>query len=374
MNQKDPYEVLEVSRSATDEEIKKAYRRLSKKYHPDLNRDNPQAEAKFKEINAAYEVLGDKQKRAQYDQYGSTFQGAGTGGFGFEGFESGFQGVPGGFSDIFESFFGGVPTGKRKKRSSKGQDLEVVLMIEFHEAIFGVDKVVTLNKDVMCENCAGKGVESDSTMIDCPKCKGTGEVSSIKNTILGQIRTSSLCPQCEGEGQIPEKPCRICHGNGVTRDSQPLTIRIPAGVSDGTTLRLSGKGAAGYRGQSSGDLYVQIRVKTSLEFVRKGDAIYSEKTIHVLQAILGDQIEVGTVHGLVVLEIPAGTQPNQTFRIREKGAPKLNATGKGDHYVTVHIEIPKRLSSEEKEHYRALAKQAKLSAKSQKGFFSGLFS
>ena len=200
-------------------------------------------------------------------------------------------------------------------------------------------------------------------------------MSSVKSTILGQIRTSALCSKCDGEGQIPEKPCKICHGTGVVRDAEPLTIRIPAGVSDGTTLRLSGKGAAGYKGQTSGDLYVQVRVKTSSEFTRKGDSISSELRIHALQATLGDDVEVNTVHGPVVLEIPPGTQPGQTFRVRDKGAPKLSGPGRGDHYVTISIEIPKKLSTDERERYKELAKEAKLSTKSKDGsFFSRLFS
>ncbi|MGE3278603.1 MAG: molecular chaperone DnaJ [Candidatus Altimarinota bacterium] len=374
---RDPYEVLGVSKTATDDEIKKAYRQLSKKHHPDLNRDDPKAEEKFKEINAAYEVLGDKQKRAQYDQFGSASFGGGPGGAGgFGGFDfSGFQGG-GGFADIFETFFGGVHTGgPSRKRSYRGQDLEVILTIDFQEAIFGADKVVSINKEVTCDHCAGKGAEKGSKIVDCSQCRGTGEVTAVKNTLLGQIRTSTVCPKCAGEGQIPEKPCPVCHGHGTVRSAEKITIRIPAGVSDGTTLRLTGKGGAGQKGHDAGDLYVQVRVKPSSEFHRKGDNIYTEKKIHVLQAILGDEIEINTVHGPVKLEIPAGTQSGQTFRVKDKGVPKLNTSQVGDHMVTIQVEIPKKLMKSEEEHYKELAKLAKLSTKSKdKSFFSGLFS
>jgi len=374
---RDPYDILGVSKSASDDEIKKAYRQLSKKHHPDLNRNDPKAEEKFKEINAAYEILGDKQKRTQYDQFGSASFGNGTGGGGgFGGFDfSGFQGA-GGFADIFESFFGGVHTGgPRRKRSYRGQDLEVVITIEFTEAIFGADKVISLNKEILCDHCNGKGAEKGSKIINCTECRGTGEVTSVKNTVLGQIRTSVVCQKCAGEGQIPEKPCPICHGNGNVRSTQKITIRIPAGVSDGTTLRLTGKGGAGQKGHDSGDLYVQIRVKPSAEFQRKGDNIYTEKTIHVLQAVLGDEIEINTVHGPTRLEIEPGTQSGQVFRIKGKGVPKLNTSQVGDHMVSINVEIPKKLMNTEKEHYKELAKLAKLSTKSKdRSFFSRLFS
>lgn len=370
---RDPYDILGVGKSATDDEIKKAYRRLSKQYHPDLNRDKPEMAEKFKEINAAYEVLSDKQKRAQYDQFGSASFGGGQGGFG--GFDfSGFQGG-GGFADIFETFFGAnTGGGGRRKRNYRGQDLEVVLTIEFLDAIFGTDKVIALQKDIVCDHCAGKGAEKNSKIVECKNCRGTGEVTSVKNTILGQIRTSTVCPQCEGEGQIPEKPCPVCRGQGTTHTQEQVTVRIPAGVADGTTLRLTGKGGAGSKGHPAGDLYVQIRVKASSEFQRKGDNVYTDKTIHVLQAILGDEVEVKTVHGNVTLEIPAGTQPEQVFRIKNKGVPKLNSSQVGDHYVTVHLDIPKKLMNKESEHYKELAKLAKLSTKSKdKNFFSRLF-
>lgn len=370
---KDPYEVLGVSREASDEEIKKSYRRLSKKYHPDLNRDNKEAEAKFKELNAAYEVLSDKQKRAQYDQLGAAGFG---GGFGAEGgFDfSGFQSAGGGFADIFETFFGG-PSRTARRKSYRGQDLEVRMSIDFEEAIFGADKVISVNKEVACESCDGKGIEKGSRIVSCSGCRGTGEVVTLKNTILGQIQTATTCPKCSGEGQIPEKPCLSCKGRGIMRAAEKITVRIPAGVNDGTTLRLSGKGGAGVKGHPGGDLYVQVHVKPSSEFQRKGDHIYNEKIIHILQSILGDEVQVSTVHGPVTLEIPAGTQPGQVFRIREKGAPRLNTSQVGDHYVTIKVDIPKRLMNSEKEHYQELAKLAKLSTKSKdKGFFAKLFS
>ena len=377
----DPYKILGVNKSASDDDIKKAYRKLSKQYHPDLNKDKPGAAEKFKEINAAYEILGDKQKRSQYDQFGAASFGGGQGGGwegqgGFGGFDfSGFQGAGGGFADIFETFFGGSGGGRQRKKSYRGQDMELRLTIDFLEAIFGVDKHISVNKDIQCEHCSGQGVEKGSKIIDCPQCHGTGELTSVKNTILGQIRTSGICPKCHGDGQVPEKPCHKCRGNGILQSAEEITVRIPAGVSDGTTLRLRGKGGAGLKGHENGDLYAQIRVNPSREFNRKGDNIYTEKTVHILQAILGDEIEVNTVHGPIRMEIPAGTQPEQTFKIKEKGVPRLNSTAVGDHFITIKLEIPKKLMGSEKEHYQELAKLAKLSTKSKdKGFFSGLFS
>ncbi|MDP3975757.1 MAG: molecular chaperone DnaJ [bacterium] len=373
----DPYDILGVKRDATDDDIKKAYRRLSKQHHPDLNKDNPKATEKFKEINAAYQILGDKQRRGQYDQFGAAGMGvgpAGDGGFG--GFDfSGFQGA-GGFTDIFETFFGGASGSRgRRKPNFRGQDLEVQIAITFEEAVFGVDKKLSLTKEISCSVCDGEGVEKGSKIVDCSECRGTGEIMSVKNTILGQVRTSSLCHRCGGDGQIPEKSCPQCRGKGTLHAAQEVTVRIPAGVSDGTTLRLSGKGDAGVRGHQAGDLYVHLRVKSSAEFKRQGDHISTEQTIHVLQAVLGDEVEVRTVHGPIKLRIPAGTSDGQTFRINGKGVPRLNSSTLGDHLVTFHLEIPKKLMKSEEEHYKELAKLAKLSTKSKdKSFFSKLFS
>lgn len=372
----DPYETLGVPKDASDDQIKKAYRKLSKQYHPDLNKDNPEATEKFKEVNTAYEILSDKQKRAQYDQFGSASFGGGAGG-GFGGFDfSGFQGGgAGGFADIFESFFGGAQGAGPRRRSYRGQDLEVRLSIDFTDAIFGSDKVINLTKDIQCESCEGKGVEKGSHLVDCDNCKGVGQVTVVKNTMLGQIQTRTTCPTCHGDGQIPEKPCTSCHGKGNIRAQEDITVRIPAGVSDGTTLRLSGKGGAGMRGHEAGDLYVQINVKPSSSFERRGENIHTTQKIHVLQAILGDEIEVETVHGPVRMKIEAGTQSGQTLRIKGKGAPRLNSSVIGDHMVTLEVEIPKKLMGTEKEHYQELAKLAKLSTKSKdKSFFSKLFS
>jgi molecular chaperone DnaJ len=373
----DPYDTLGVGKDATDDQIKKAYRKLSKQHHPDLNKDKPDAAEKFKEINTAYEVLSDKQKRAQYDQFGSASFGGG-GGAGFGGFDfNGFQGGgAGGFADIFESFFGGAQAGGgSRKRSYRGQDLEVRLSIDFTDAIFGSDKVINLSKDISCDPCEGKGVEKGSKMLDCDTCKGVGQVTAVKNTMLGQIQTRAVCPKCQGDGQVPEKACGNCHGNGSLRSQEDITVRIPAGVSDGTTLRLTGKGGAGMRGHGAGDLYVQINVKPSPEFERRGDNIHTTQKVHVLQAILGDEIEVQTVHGPVRMKIEPGTQSGQTLRIKGKGSPRLNASVTGDHMLTVEVEIPKKLMGSEKEHYEELAKLAKLSTKSKdKSFFSKLFS
>lgn len=373
---KDPYQILGVSKTASEDEIKKAYRKLSKEYHPDLNKDKPNASEKFKEINTAYDILGDKQKRAQYDQFGAAGFGAGGPGGGFGGFDFSGGGAGAGFADIFETFFGaGGGGGGQRQRSYRGQDLEVRISIDFEESIFGADKTIELAKEMKCEPCAGAGVEKGSQMVNCGTCHGRGEVTAVKNTILGQVRSSSVCNTCSGAGQVPEKACKTCNGKGSTRGQEQVKIRIPAGVSDGTTLRLSGRGGAGFRGNTAGDLYVQVQVRPSESFERRGENIYTKQKIHVLQALLGDEIQVQTVHGPVTLEIPAGTQPNQQFRVKGKGAPRVNSATVGDHLVTIGVQIPEKMSKDEKTKYEELAQLAKMKLKGKdKGLFSKLFS
>lgn len=349
---------------------------MSKEHHPDLNKGKPESEKKFKEINAAYQILSDKQKRAQYDQFGpAAFSQGGHathgGGFDFSGFADG-----GGFADIFETFFGGATgfSSQSRRQSRKGQDIEVELKIIFEEAAFGTEKTISLSKALTCTNCRGSGAEPGSSIKSCGTCRGTGEISAIKNTILGQIRTQSTCNMCQGQGKIPERRCSQCHGNGRYNGKEEIKVRVPAGVSTGTTLRLSARGEAGVQGETSGDLYVHIRVSPSAEFERHGENVYSHHSIHVLQAILGDEVPVKTIHGPVTLKIPAGTAHGKQFKMKGYGVTRLNSSVRGDHVVSIEVEIPQKLMNTEKTHYQELAKLAKLGMKSkEKGFFDKLF-
>ncbi|MFA7682042.1 MAG: molecular chaperone DnaJ [Candidatus Peribacteraceae bacterium] len=344
---RDYYEVLGVSRDAPQEDIKKAYRRLSKELHPDRNKEDKNAEQRFKEVNEAYEVLGDKEKRQKYDQFGAA--GAGTGAGGFGGFDfSNFQNA-GGFGDIFESFFGGRRGGGRTARNERGRDMEVRLVIDFAEAVNGAKKKITIEKEVVCDACNGKGVTEGSSMVTCSDCSGTGQVTRTAQSFFGTIQQSFVCQKCGGSGSIPEKACPKCSGEGRVHERVTFTVDIPAGIHDGQTLRLTGKGNAGKRGAPAGDLYVLIALRPDKRFVRDGDDIRSQITVSVADAILGTQISVPTVHGDVELKIIAGTQPGQILRIRGKGMPVLSSARHGDHYVEVVVEIPKKLSRKEKE-------------------------
>jgi len=384
---KDYYSVLGVSRSATDQEIKKAYRKMALKYHPDKNKGNKESEIKFKEINEAYEVLSDKQKRANYDQFGSAepsgfgSQGFGSQGFGGgQGFQQGFDfssfGGAGGFADIFETFFGGNrATSASGKRNGPrpGPDIEFVMQLSFEEAAFGVEKELIITKAVTCPHCNGTGAEPGSKTVTCPQCGGTGEVRSVRNTIFGQIATSRICSECYGEGRVREKKCSVCHGSTRVRKEETIKVKIPAGVDDDSTVRLSGKGEAGQFGGPYGDLYVHIRVMPSKKFARNKFDVHSEQHIHLLQAVLGSTIEVETLKGRVGLKIPAGTQSGKVFILKGYGIQKLRG-GKsgndfGDHYVKIIVDIPSRLTRKERELYNELASEAGFKEKGKDSFF-----
>ncbi len=367
---KDLYSILGIERNASEADIKRTYRKLAQKYHPDVNKNNPEAEQKFKEINVAYEILSDPKKRTQYDQFGFTGSGGGGGSGGFGGFE-GFEGFDpssfgGGFSDIFETFFGGGAGaghggGRSKRRGpTPGADIESVLTLNFEESIFGCEKELEINKADACTACHGKGMEPGTSLKSCSECGGAGQIRSVRQTILGQIQTMRPCSACHGEGQIPEKPCRTCHAQMRTRQKSRVTVKIPAGIENGATIRLKGKGEAGIRGGDYGDLYLHIQVKSHAQFERHGMDIHANHTLHVLQAVIGAEVEVPTVHGPVTLKIPPGTQSGQTFKVKGKGAPSLRNGTLGDHYIKVHLDIPKKLSRREKELYAALAKEAGL--------------
>ncbi len=381
---KDYYEILGIPKGATDQDVKKAYRRLALRYHPDKNKGDKDAEAKFKEINQAYEILSDSQKRSNYDRFGETgsqqgFGGYGGGsgsygganGFGGEGFDfSSFSGA-GGFSDIFESFFGGSANASSpKKRGPKqGEDIEFRMQISFEEAAFGTEKDLMVTKAVNCDHCHGTGAEPGSKVVICKTCNGSGEVRAVRQTIFGQMATTTTCPGCYGEGRIQEHKCVVCNGATRIRKEEKVRVRIPAGVDNDSTLRLNGKGQAGVYGGTPGDLYVHIKVAPSKKFLRNGYDVHSEEHIHLLQAILGADMDVETIHGKIGLKIPAGTQSGKVFKLKEYGIEKLRSGGKGDHFVKIIVDIPLKLSRKEKELYLQLFQESGLVVKDKESFF-----
>jgi len=312
---KDYYNILGIQKGASQEEIKKAYRKLAHKYHPDKNPDDKEAEAKFKEVQQAYETLSDPQKRKMYDQFGSEgpqgFPGGGPGGAGgFEGFDFGDLGN---FADIFETFFSGS-TRRGRQKSQRGEDIQTQITIPFKESIFGSSKKLKLRRIVKCNVCEGSGAEPGTKILDCPQCKGEGEIREVKRTMLGQVMTSQICPTCKGEGTIPEKPCKKCNGNHRLAKEEEISIKVPKGINNGAVIRLRGKGNEGIKEDADGDLYIKVNVKQSEKFTRKGDDIHSEIEIHALQAVLGDEIEIETVHGKEKLTISPGTENGKTHR------------------------------------------------------------
>ena len=346
---KDYYSILGLSKDASESEIKKAYRDMSKRWHPDKHKGEKDAEEKFKEINAAYEVLGNAKRKQQYDQFGTTgdagggFGGGGNGGFDFSGFQ---QGDMGDLGDMFSSFFGGGQ-GRAQSRN-RGRDIQIRITIDFSDVVHGAKKTVSLDTFVLCKACTGSGAEGNGKMKSCTECHGTGQVTRTAQSFFGTIQQAVVCSACQGSGQVPEKPCTVCKGEGRKREKVQVTIDIPAGIHDGQTLRLQGQGDAGSHGEASGDLLVQIHVKHDPKFVRDHDDIRTDLTIPVIDAILGTETKVQTVHGDVTLKIPAGTQPGTILRIKGKGLPVLSSSRVGDHYVTIHIDIPKRLSRAER--------------------------
>ncbi|MDD5041598.1 MAG: molecular chaperone DnaJ [Candidatus Peribacteraceae bacterium] len=350
---KDLYAVLGVPRSASKDDIKRAYRKLSKEHHPDRHKGDKGAEQKFKEVNEAYEVLSDEKKRAMYDQFGSTGGPAGSGGARggagpFGGFNfSGFNAEDlGGFGDLFESFFGGGGA-RRGKREQKGRDLQIEIEVVFTDVVTGADRTLTLERQRACTKCGGSGAEGGTKQVTCSECNGTGEVTRTTQSFFGTFRQAAVCEKCGGSGKTSEHPCKACGGDGRVRSHEPVTIHIPAGMQDGQTLRVRGEGEAGLKGAAVGDLYVTVRVRPDPAFERDGDDIRSAVSIPVTEALLGAEISVATVRESVTLKIPAGTQPGQIFRLKGKGMPVLNTSRFGDHYVTVHVEIPTRLSRAE---------------------------
>ncbi len=365
---KDYYEILGVSRNASKEEIKKAYKRLAKKYHPDLNKSDPSAEKKFKEINEAASVLLDDKKRQSYDRFGS--EGFNSYNYDFRDF-SGFD--FGGFDidDIFESFFGESFSGfgRRKKSRQRGADLNYEMDITLEEAAFGAEKTIAISRTERCPKCHGTGAESESDIKTCDICHGSGYVKKQTRTIMGIYSRTSICPKCHGTGKIIKNQCPVCSGDGTIKKTKKLTVKIPKGVDTGFQLRLSGEGNESRDG-ISGDLYILINVVEHSTFKRQGNDIYTTIAISFTQAVFGAEIDVPTLKGKAKLKIPPGTQPGTLFRLKGKGIPNIHGFGSGDEYVEVTVEIPTRLTKRQKELLLELAAENNEKPDKKAGFFS----
>ena len=344
---RDYYEILGVSRDADETELKKAYRKLAKQYHPDMNPNDKDAEAKFKEINEAYAVLSDPQKRKQYDMYGHS----GLDGTGFDGFR-GFGGFDFGFEDIFDTFFGGSPFGRSTRRKSgprRGNDLKYSLEISFLEAAFGVTKEINVTRMQLCHVCGGSGSKPGTKPETCRHCNGTGQIRHVQATPFGQMVNMRTCEVCHGEGTIITNPCDECRGNGRVQKTSKISINVPAGIDNGQTISLRGEGEPGMMGGPPGDLYVSIRVKPHPLFKREGYDVICEIPITFTQAALGAELEIPTLEGTIKYNIPEGTQTGTVFRLKNKGIKHLRSNAKGDQLVRVNVEVPTKLSAKQKE-------------------------
>lgn len=355
----DYYNILGVEKTASADEIKKAYRKLAHKYHPDKGEGN---DAKFKEVNEAYQVLSNDEKRGQYDQYGQTFEdaqrnGGGPGfggGFGGQGnpFGGGFggfsqNGVEFDFGDIFGDIFGS--RAGTQARRNRGIDLEMPLTINFEEAVFGVTRSITLEKKDKCKICDGTGAHPGTKVVTCPTCHGQGQIKTQRNTIFGAVSSAVACERCGGDGKIPESPCDNCKGEGVLRQEKTLEVKIPAGIDNNQRIRINGEGEMGYRGSTPGDLYLLIRVKPHKDFVRDGRTLHTEVPISFTQAALGSKVKVTTLDGDIELKIPAGTQPGKVFKVGGKGVQDVDGGKRGDLLITARVVIPNKLSKKEAE-------------------------
>ncbi len=371
-SKRDYYEVLGVNKNATEDELKKAYRKLAKKYHPDANPDNKkEAEAKFKEVNEAYETLSDPQKRKMYDQFGPDgpqgFGGAG-GPFGGQGgyysySSSGFDGFSdfGDLGDIFSSFFGGGFGGRtssaKQRGPRKGADLNVRMEVTFEQAFSGVEKEIIVTRDEECTTCHGTGSKPGTSPIKCPTCQGTGQVKQVQNTILGQMQTTRTCSVCHGTGEIIQEPCETCHGKGKIRKQPKIKVKIPAGIDDNQTVVLRGEGEPGEKGGPKGDLYITVKIKKHSIYTRKGNNVLCDIPITITQATLGAELEIPMVDGSKEkYKVPEGTQSGTKFTIRNKGFKAINSSSSGDFIFTVTVQIPKKLTKEQRDLLTALAK------------------
>lgn len=383
MSKKDFYEVLGVGKNATADEIKKAYRRLAHKHHPDKGQGNDE---KFKEINEAYQVLSDQEKKSQYDQYGQTFDDAraaggfggnphggspfGAGGFDFSGF-GGQNGIEFDLGDIFGDLFGGGRS--RQAARERGIDLEMPVTLTFEEAVFGVTKNLTLEKKDACKTCSGSGAKPGTKVVTCSACHGQGQIRTQRRTVFGNVASSAICEKCGGSGQVPEDPCTACGGAGILRQEKTIEVSIPAGIDDGQRVRIHGEGEQGYRGSKPGDLYLAIRVRPHQEFKRQGVHLYKDLPISFTQAALGAKIKVATLDGAIELKIPAGTQSGKILRIPGKGVPVINSPSKrGDLFITARVVTPHKLSKEETELIKKLAQMNGETVEVNKSFWENI--
>ncbi|MCL2474818.1 MAG: molecular chaperone DnaJ [Chloroflexi bacterium] len=352
---RDYYEVLGISRSATDEDIKKAFRQKAMQYHPDRNKEED-ANEKFKECAEAYEVLSDASKRAAYDRYGHASTNFGAGGFNYNNYAN-FD--FGNLGDIFEQFFGGATSTSSSSRKNAGlkhgQSITMSITLDFEEAALGAEKEIEIKRDEHCSECGGSGARKGTSPQTCPTCSGSGEVYQVQRSIFGQFKNAVLCNECNGRGKIINDKCPVCRGNGVTYNKRKLAVKIPAGVFDGSQVRLSGEGYAGPNGSPSGHAYLNISVKSHKFFEREGDDIIYEMPINFAQAALGDEIEVPTLYGSEKIKVPAGTPSGKEFRLKGKGVASLNGGNKGDQLVYAILQTPKKLSDEQKNLLEKLA-------------------
>ena len=353
MSKRDYYDVLGLDRQADEKEIKKAYRKMAMKYHPDRNQGDPEAEERFKEINEAYEILGNSEKRKRYDQFGHA--GVGGAGQGFGGFSgaggAGFEDI---FGDIFDMFGGGRT--RRKSRPAKGRDIQAEVVLEFKEAAFGIDREIEIRRHETCKRCGGDGAEPGTKVETCSQCGGSGEVRFTQRTPFGQFVNVKTCPSCDGEGKTFQEACHDCGGSGVTLEKRTINLKIPAGVDNGSVMTLRGEGEPGQRGGPRGDVYVVIRVREHELFKRDGFDVLSEAPVNIVQAALGDELVVPTLDGKVKYQIEEGTQSGTVFRLKGKGIPILNGHGRGDHYVKIVVETPRDLDERQKELLREFSK------------------
>ncbi len=370
MAKKDYYEVLGLSKDADEKEIKSAFRKLAKQYHPDLNPDNKEAEAKFKEVNEAYEVLSDSDKKAKYDKFGHAAfdpnQGFGGGGFSGGGF-GGFEDI---FGDIFGDMFGGGGRSSQRTGPRPGSDLKLKIDITFEEAAFGTKKEIKINRVEKCSTCDGSGAKKGTSKKTCSTCGGTGTVRTVQRTPFGQFASTQTCSTCRGTGEIVENPCTSCNGTGKEKKSRNITINIPAGVDTNSVIPLRGEGNHGDKGAPAGDLYVYINVKDHEIFERDGDDVWCEIPISFTKAALGGSIEVPTLEGKVKYEVPSGTQTGTVFRLKNRGIKNVRSTNKGDQYVKVKIEVPKKLTDKQKQILSQFAEESgETNGGEKKGFF-----
>jgi molecular chaperone DnaJ len=357
MAKRDYYEVLGIGKSASADEIKKAFRRAAVEHHPDKGGD----EAKFKEINEAYEILKDPSKRQRYDQFGHAgvggASGGGPAGGGFGGYGQGqemhFDFGDLGLGDIFGSFFGGGGQRSGNQRQRRGNDIQTSVDLTFDQAVFGTEIDLNMNIDDECEHCKGTTVEPGYELKNCPTCKGTGQVVRVTRTVFGNIQQATICNDCQGSGKIPEKVCSVCRGKGIKQKRQDIKLKVPAGIDDGATIRLREHGEAVARGEK-GDLYVNVRVKPHKKFTREGDIILSEETVGMVDATLGTEIDVDTVDGPITMKIPAGTQSGTDFKLSDHGVPHIRSKSRGPHIVTIIVDTPEKLNKHQKQLFEQL--------------------